>query len=367
VTASGAGRRLGNPQGTKAGVATGKTGKIAIPQGPKASPWAAIRTSGIFKVGHYPMWGLMAQVEQTRLYFKIQGAASDTENDTDDVYLDMAAALTAVNRKQYHQVKSNGDPLCYTISVTQIATSKPFGVHTAPNTWTTRNAAKKTAVGWKAQMKHAGIKLRDLPTYARRFRCALEADAVNALPNQQFLALHLCPDGADGTILFDPYISPDGGSVNYDNANDIVLLPISEDDPDEAYKACLLGATDAAGTTFGMVHEFLLSRRNMREETDMTTEFPSSVGLMNTLFAVSEELADDVVAAVDAYSITRPYSESNAIEAVYAAQVPVSTASGSVVTQTFQAPLGLLKFRPYDGEWTADDEFIIDVHAIYEM
>ena len=307
----------------------------------------------------------MAQVEQRRLYFKIQAALSDSENDKEDIYLDLAAALTAVNRKQYHQVKSNGDPLCYSVTVTQIATSKTFEVHTAPNTWTTRNAAKKTAVGWKAQMKHAGIKLRDLPTYGRRFRCAFEAGAVNALANQQFLALHLCPDGADGTILFDQYLSPDGGAVNYDNANDIVLLPISEDDPDEAYKACLLGVTNAGATTFGMVHEFLLSRRNMREETDMTTEFPSPLGLMNTLYAVSEELADDVVAAVDAYSITRPYSESNAVEDVFAAHV--SSDPGAIMTMSFEAPLGLIKFEPFTGAWAALDSFIIDVHAIYEM
>ena len=307
----------------------------------------------------------MAQIEQKRLFFTIQEQASDTENDTDDIYLDLAAALTAVNRKQYHQVKSNGDPLCYSVTLTAVSVAKPFQASTAANTWTIRNAAKKTAVGWKAQMKHAGIKLRDLPTYARRFRCAYEADAVDDGVNQQHLALHLCPDGSDGTILFDPYTSPDGGSVTYDNANDIVLLPISEDDPDEAYKACLVGNTNGVGMTFGMIHEFLLSRRNMREETDMSTEFPASTGLMNTLYAVSEELADDVVAAVDAYSITRPYSESNAVEDVFAAHV--SSDPGAIMTMSFEAPLGLIKFEPFAESWAALDSFTIDVHAIYEM
>jgi len=307
----------------------------------------------------------MAQVEQTRLYFTIAGSPSDTENDGDDIYLDLAAALTAVNRKQYHQVKSNGDPLCYTVTVTAVTTNKPFAASTAPNTWTTRNAAKKTAVGWKAQMKHAGIKLRDLPTYARRFRCAYEAAAVETGVNDQRLATHLCPDGGDGTILFDPYTSPDGGTVNYDNSNDIVLLPISEDDPDEAYKACLLGVTNVVGMTFGMTHEFLLSRRNMREETDMSTEFPSALGLMNTLYAVSEELADDVVGAVDAFNTTRPYSEFNAVEDVFAARV--SSENGGIPSMTFDAPLGLIKFEPFAGEWAEDDVFMVDVHAIYEM
>jgi len=308
----------------------------------------------------------MAQIEQKRLFFKIQAAASDTENDTADIYLDLAAALTAVNRKQYHQVKSNGNPLCYSVTITNVGTAKPLEVIIAPNTWTTRNAAKKTAVGWKAQMKHAGIKLRDLPTYARRFRCAFDIDAVDPDVNQQHLQNHLCPDGSDGTILFDPYISPDGGSVTYDNANDIVLLPISEDDPDEAYKACLVGPTNGPAMVFGMIHEFLLSRRNMREETDMSTEFPASTGLMNTLYAVSEELADDVVAAVDAYSITRPYTESNAIEPVMAVVNLSTTSTGVPNSFSFEAPLGLMKFTSSFG-WSGDDAFLIDVHAIYEM
>jgi len=87
---------------------------------------------------------------------------------------------------------------------------------------------------------------------------------------------------------------------------------------------------------------------------------------MNTLYAVSEELADDVVAAVDAYSITRPYTESNASEDVFAAHV--SSDAGAIMSMSFDAPLGLIKFEPFIlGSWAPDDEFIVDVHAIYEM
>ena len=75
----------------------------------------------------------MAQIAQKRLYFKI-GATSTTENDIGDVYLDIAAALTAVNRKQYHQVTAKGDPLCYTVTISDVRTSKGLHVCTAPNT-----------------------------------------------------------------------------------------------------------------------------------------------------------------------------------------------------------------------------------------
>jgi len=309
------------------------------------------------------MWGLMTQVEHTRLYFEI-GAASATENDTTDIYLDIPAALTAVNRKQYHQVKSNGDPLCYMVQVTAVTTAKPLYFCAAPNTWTTRNAVKKTAVGWKKQMKNAGIRLSELPTYARRFRCAFDYSAHPSGANQQSLLNHLVPDGCDKSRLFTPYDAPDGSSISYATSNEIVMVSVASDaDPTQAYRCALLGDTDAANTSFAMIHEYLKSRRNMREETDMTTEFPDDDGLMNTLFAVSEELADDVVSAVDDYNIARPYSEANASESVLACMVTANTTNNR---ETFPCPLGLLKIVGDFGV-SEDDEFIVDVLAMYEM
>jgi len=311
--------------------------------------------------------GIMAQIAQKRLYFRI-GATSGTENDNTDVYLDIAAALTAVNRKQYHQVTAKGDPLCYTVTLSNVKSSKPLVVCTAPNTWTTKNAAKKTAVGWKAQLKHAGIRLSELPTYARRFRCGFDFGAHASGANNQYLYNHLVPDGCDGSRLFTPYDSPDGTSISYASSNEIVMVSVASDaDPTEAYRCVLMGTTVTADTSFGMIHEYLKSRRNMREETDMTTEFPDADGLMNTLFAVSEELADDVVSAVDEYNIERPYTEANAEEAMTQAYV---TANSATNVATFSAPLGLLKFAVPAGLSLAlneNDEFFIDVEAVYEM
>ena len=280
----------------------------------------------------------MAQIAQKRLYFKI-GATSATENDTTDVYLDIAAALTAVNRKQYHQVTAKGDPLCYTVTITNLKSAKALVACTAPNTWTTRNAAKKTAVGWKAQMKHAGIRLSELPTYARRFRAFYDSSAHASGANQQGLLNHLVPDGCDGSRLFSDYDAPDGTTITYGNSNEGVMVSI--DDLASNYRCSLLGATNPGGTSFGMIHEYLKSRRNMREETDMSTEFPDDDGIMNTLFAVSEELADNVVGAVDDYNISRPYTEANAEESVFGASVTAATTN---YKETFSAPLGLIKF-----------------------
>ena len=303
----------------------------------------------------------MAQIAQKRLYFQI-GPTSDTENDSTDAYLDVAAALTAVNRKQYHQVTAKGDPLCYTVTITNLNSDKPITMCTAPNTWTTRNAAKQTAVGWKAQMKHAGIRLSELPTYARRFRCAYDSSAHGSGANQQGLYNHLVPDTCDGTRTFTAYDAPNGDSITYANSNEIVMVSIgSEAVPGEAYRCALLGETNAAGTSFGMISEYLKSRRNMREQTDMETEFPDDDGLMNTLFAVSEELADDIIDAVDDYNIQRPYTESNASEPVFAGECIAQTTN---FKESFSAPLGLIKFT---GIISNGDRFMVDVEAVYEM
>ena len=314
--------------------------------------------------------GNMTQIAQKRLWFSIGDGSPTDQNETTDIYLDIAAALTAVNRKQYHQFTNSGDPMCYSVTVSNIASTKPITIVTAPNTWTTRNAAKKTAVGWKKQLKNSNIRMSELPTYAKRFRCAFDSGALSTGAGNQFLDNHLVPDAgptsgeAEGTRLFTAYTDPLGGAdITYFNSNEICLLAVSADDPAAAieYKACLLGAT--AGDDFGMIHEYLESRRNMREASDPTVEFPSAGGLMNTLFAESEMLADEVTKAAEDYNTNRPYTEANADEAVWAATVVQDTPN---FKESFSAPLGLLKIT---GEFglTAGDVFCVDVEAVYEM
>jgi hypothetical protein len=304
----------------------------------------------------------MAQIAQKRLYFKCGSATPQdpVQNAPKDVFIDIASCLTAVNRKQYHQVTARGDPLCYTVTITNIKSASALTFCTAPNTWTTKNAAKKTAVGWKEQMKNSNIRMSELPTYARRFRAAFEYRGVDSGANTQFLKDHMCPDGCDELRLFTPYTGPTG-AITYENSNDVTLLAL-EDGTDD-YKAVLTGNTSsgAGGRFFGMIYEYLKSRRNMREESEPDSEFPDTTGLMNTLFATSEELADDVTGAVDDYMISRPYSESDAADSLLSASVKSDSTNNR---ETFSAPLGLIKLN---SAWVENDEFFIDVEAVYEM
>jgi len=313
--------------------------------------------------------GNMAQIAQKRLWFSIGDGTPTDQNETTDIYLDIPAALTCVNRKQYHQFTRSGDPLCYTVTLTNITSSKQITVVTAPNTWTTRNAAKKTAVGWKKQLQNSAIRMSELPTYAKRFRCAFDVGAVPTGAGQQSLDNHLVPDAgpssgeSEGTRLFTPYTDPLGGAadISYFNSNEICLLNADADDPTVEFKAVLMGVSTA--DDFGMVCEYLQSRRNMREASDPLVEFPAAGGLMNTLFADSEVLADDVTKAAMDYNTTRPYTEVDTCYPVWGASVESRTTN---YKETFSVPLGLLKIT---GEFglAIGDTFCVDVEAVYEM
>ena len=328
------------------------------------------------------MWGLMANSEVTRLYFNYAGEAgtpaNGNPNTTDAVYIDLAAAMSAVNRKQYHQVKSDGSPLCYAITVTAIKSKSGMILATASNSWTTRNAVKKTAIGWKRQLKHGGIKLSDLPTYARRFRCAFDYLAHKSTAGHQSLWDHLQPIQADlVTPCFLPYPDSMGDTASYELSNEIVMVPV-ETDPDVGtvveYRMNLLGGT--ASGEFGIIEEFLNSRRNIRDASDPLLEFPDADNLLDPLFATADELTDDIVEAAQEYNTQRPYSEINAIKPYLGASI-TTTATGIVQKESLLVPLGLIKIQGTTPDSTASelvylpndvtDSFFIDVHAIYEM
>ena len=321
----------------------------------------------------------MANSEVTRLYFNYAGTsgtpANGNPNVTADVYIDLAAAMSAANRKQYHQVKKDGSPLCYAITVTAVKSKNGFILATAANSWTTRNAVKKTAIGWKRQLKHGGVKLSDLPTYAKRFRCGFDLDAHTSGAGNRYLTKHLQPIEADQvTPCFTTYADSLGDIASYELTNEIVIVPVGPDGAVVEYRMNLMGVS--APGEFGMIDEFLNSRRNIRDASDPTLEFPDADNLLDPLFATAEELSDDIVGAAEDYNTQRPYSETNANDPYLGAQI-TTTVTGILQRESLVVPLGLIKIQGTIADSTASepeylpndvtDIFFIDVHAIYEM
>lgn len=304
-----------------------------------------------------------------------------------DMFVDLAAIMSAFNHKQYHQCKKDGTPLCYAgvIRAAEDNTTSGVGsnakVVTALPNWVTRNAVKKTAVGWKKQLKHAGVRIRDLPTYGQRFRTTLtEAGQADiARPHQQAggpsitvrgLQHNLEPvDGAGGSI-FNSYFDSSDHQVIYETANTITELAITDASGTTTTAYPALTGTGSGADEFFIIDEFIQSRRNM-DTYEEDAPGPSSSSKMTSLFSVAEEMSDDIIEAVEDYGDNRPYDANGNSDSLMTwgwvgstrAQTSTTTDLVPQASVSFKAPLGLLQLK----EGAEGASWLIDIHAIYEM
>ena len=305
------------------------------------------------------------QATQTRLTFT---PAVTTNSANSKCYIDLAAALTAVNRKQHHQVQSDGTALAYHFTLSMKGADQTVKWCTATNNWTIANAVKKAAVGWKKQLRHGGVKISDLPPYARRPRFALDEGQISTTDEDLALKKTLIPISCDGEAVFTEFDAPDGQKINFSSSNEITAVPLTDlttGDDAGSFRMCLMGATAVAGAfRFGVVSEYLKSRRNMGSQpTIPADEFPSLDGYMLQLYATAEELSDDIIEAVDGYNIYRPYDEAGAAKLVPGGNVSSQASARLPFSMSGVAPLGLL-YLEFSG---VNDEIYIDVEAITEM
>jgi len=313
-----------------------------------------------------------------------------------DKYFDLSSALTAANRKQYHQFTRKGRPYCFDITIEHTVGASAGGTVqwvTAPNNWTTRNAAVKMSAGWKHQLKEAGIRMRDLSKYGRRLRLPLD-EGMSAHGTGSMSAT-FAPRGikaSDGSMLdlFEDYTTPSGDVVSYDDANEFTRIAI----PDEAgagdsteMNLALYGFSDAVGANnyFGVVDEYLGSRGGVPDEPDSGKQTPDPLNMMQTLFSSTQPSTDEVIEAIEDYQDYRPYADgendatatpttaSNLADtlqfqgetsALYAPDTSSGAAfSGPPNVISMSCPLGLLKVEGAANK----DNWKITVHAIYEM
>lgn len=297
-----------------------------------------------------------------------------------DHYIDLAACMTAVNHRQYHQVEADGTPNVYhgRVRVAKASTAA-LEVESLTNNWITRNAVKKTAVGWKVQLKKAGVKLGDLATYGRRFRTTLEADGqvdINraggggspATITVRGLQKNMYPVDADGNAYFSGYTDSSDRPVTFASANTVTELAITDASgaQDIAYP-CVIG-TGTGATDFFIIDEYLRSRRQM-DTYEEDSPGPTSVNKMTSLFATSEELSDDIIEAVEDFGDNRPYDNGTAADQLTRWGTLGSVAAGQPAEVipapevAFSAPLGLLKLSGA----LKDDIVYVDLMMISEM
>jgi len=322
------------------------------------------------------------------MYFDI------TSEDDERAYIDLASCLTALNRRQYHQVGKDGSPKCFRVTVTSLKGDHTFS-H-ASNAFITCNAVKQTTKGWKAQMRHAGIKLKDLPPYGRRPRFALEEGAwiTNVEGGEDYIEIY---DNLDpklspgGTTAFTTYSATDGNSVTYQHAtaanhiaaNQITQVTVTDGAGVEQNDPLVLLGN--AGGEFNVVREYLRARRQT-PDVSIDTPGPLEDSAMLNLFSTSEEMSDDIIDAIDDYMDYKPYTpdhmnNSYDTKVQGAATKSFTTGTGTSDTSTpaagtstsetshypplsawMDVPLGLLQVTS-----GASSSFSLTVEAIYEM
>ncbi len=319
--------------------------------------------------------------------FNVTGASEN--------YIDLSSALTAANRKQFHQVTRKGVPLVYDILVEHLVGAAPgdsVTYLTAPNNWTVRNAVVKMSAAWKHQLRAAGIRARDISKYGRRIRIALDAGMSQA--STGYMIDHMTPIGhkvTDGGIveLFEDYVTPAGTTVYYESANEFTRVAI----PDEAgagdsveMNLALLGFSDAiAGNAyFGVVDEYLGSRGGITDKPDSSSQTPDALNYLQSMFSSTQPSTDEVIQAIEDYQEFRPYADGTndasaspvtvsnlCITATFggstaAAYAPIGDAAGfagPADSINLLCPLGVLKINSTGNK----DLFKITVRAVYEM
>lgn len=306
------------------------------------------------------------QPEQNQLYFV--GDAND------DRALDLAAALTAINRKQYHQTKGY-KPLLYhwraqCISLGDSSTPIVFG--TAANTWTTRNAVTMLGAMYRKQLRGNNITKSMLGRYGRELRLALKtgegythgagADgfgpATLDVSGGNSVMVPVQVDGS--TSSFADYTNSDGTTVGYGGSNTLTTIAIPETTADgepETVVCSLVGTSDHDANDFAVVPEYLASRRNRHDHDEADHSLPEDTSLMLRIGSTADEHLDDVIEATEDIGVTRPYNEAGA-NALY--PQGILAAVGDYASGV--APLGLLKV---DGCTNA--KFLFTVTAITEM
>jgi len=324
----------------------------------------------------------MAQCEQKIAYFKAQVEGEEAG------YLDLAAVATAMNRKQYHQVANSGNPNCYRIRVTAIKGGVTF--KTIQNQFLICRAVKQVGEGWKAQMRHAGIKLRDLPPYGRRPRFALDAGGfesntlgISGETMMENSSVHLdpCMDIAASISYFYTYNSTDGKQIRFRHhnqtdviaANQITQVTVTDGAGVESNQPLVICGDVAA--EFNVIREYLSARRQT-PDMSIDTPGPSEDSDMLNLFSTSEEMSDDIIDAVDDYMDYKPYTPDkwsgalgtnlNTYDELFDAcsidQGTTATAQWPYPTEVIDAPLGLIKLKT-----STDAQFSVELLAIYEM
>ena len=267
----------------------------------------------------------------TRLSFECSGTGTN--------YIDLAAALSAVNRKQFRQ------GLYYYVNKIELydQATTYVDIHTIPDTWVTR-AAHRRAKGIFDEMNEYAVrnsgnlypKYHDFKVFMNS-QHATQGSLYPSLYNINQSAQVIVPD----EWAYSEYVSADDdadGNQEADNFTCHMVGPHS--------------GTSDNWTSIGLIKSYAESRVRSNLENPVIDAGLLADPLVNLLDFSSEEMINDVITNLDEDNDAPPYDMSvyvgeNEPHLHHVARMTTTEQSGRVTSAPgFCAPLGLIAIDP---------------------
>lgn len=334
-------------------------------------------------------------------------ATVSSNNNAIDVYLDTAAELSKIDRKNHHQVTEQGKPLVYDLMITvstpsTTAISSPDKqilmsgtVFTAPNNWQTRNAVRMANFTRNDLRREAGVSKKSIGKYAKTMRLNLDT-AMHAIAYNPGQSMATRPEDARYQRLYachDPDSLPAyaaGGQFTGGVWDYTQLAQVETDDANAAtdYHLTVSGThqgTPSTGyTTVSCIEAYNQRRQTVLDDSTVTpggdTQF---IDNDSPFFRVpQQDVSEDLYVQITLDEQDNPpYDRSVTGDSVETqpSEYFQLTAQNTQTTFRVQAPLGLVQFdfrEMYGAGFTSDpiawgtvqDVFVeVECLGTYEM
>lgn len=328
----------------------------------------------------------------------IMAKAPMDQNVTASFYLDSAAELSKLNRKNHKQVSDKGVPLMYDLSievtVPMFANSNEPNltgvIFTAPDHWVTRNAVRMAHFTREELRKESGVKKGSIGRYAKNLRMNLDS-AMTAITYDS-------TTDDDGSVtarrIYAQNATPWSGTAGNDVAggtwdySQLAQIDPTDDVAGDPFYLSVCNQHSAAApgpyTRVGVNFAYLQRRQTVQADATQTSGGDAvNVNTESPFFRIPEQdQSEDVYQAIvydeqDNPPYDRTISGSAADAADYAPILVDSfqigaggaSTSGSAHIARVQAPLGLVKLTldAANSASFSDVHFQITCHGVYEM
>ena len=311
------------------------------------------------------------------------------------VYLDSAAELSKIDRKNHKQVSDDGKSLVYDLLIT-VAT--PQGGNTGNNgildvqtftaspNWQTRNAVRMAHYLREELRDEAGVKKGSIGRYAKNLRLNLDGvmqnlaylvpSSVSTASNQRMYAMSSLGSTALGTNA--KWFA--GGIWDYSKLSVFVEDTTSGVTTADDFDLCIAGDHSGAGTaaspwtTVAVVKAYNERRQTVRDDSTLTpggdTQF---VDNDSPFFRIPEQdVSEDSYVAITLDEQDNPPYDRDVVSTADSQLLQPCdyfTLPDQVTTHTYriQAPLGLVKFIINNSDDNAKLAFGIECLGTYEM